>query len=107
MNNGSNDAPRARRVWSPTTKLQILKEGRSKATTLSAVCDHYAITLPQFYAWERQAERGALHALSPQPRGRKRCSPDEEQQQIEIEKLRAVIAELSAENLELKRGRWR
>lgn len=107
MNHGSNDAPRARRVWSPDTKLQILKEGRSGAATLSAVCDHYAITLPQFYAWERQAERGALEALSPQPRGRKRLSPQEEQLQIEIEKLRAVIAELSAENLELKRGHWR
>lgn len=106
MNNGTN-APRARRVWSPDTKLQILKEGRSKATTLSAVCEHYAITLPQFYAWERQAERGAVQALSPQPRGRKRLSPDEEHLQAEIEKLRAVIAELSAENLELKKGRWR
>lgn len=105
MNNGSN-APRARRVWSPDTKLQILKEGRSGATTLSAVCEHYAITLPQFYAWERQAERGALQALSPQARGRKRLSPDEEQQQAEIAKLRAVIAELSAENLALKKGRW-
>ena len=97
----------AKRVWSAGQKLQILKEGRSSATTLSAVCDHYEIKLPQFYQWERIAERGALTALSPQPRGRKRLSPREEQQQAEIEKLRAVIVELSAENLELKRGRWR
>jgi len=105
MNNGSN--PRVKRAWSADEKLQILKEGRSSATTLSAVCDHYEIKLPQFYQWERIAERGARTALSPQPRGRNRLSPREEQQQAEIEKLRAVIAELSAENLELKRGRWR
>lgn len=71
------------------------------------MCEHYAITLPRFYASERQAERGARQALSPQPRGRQRLSPDEEQQQAEIAKLRAVIAELSTENLELKKGRWR
>lgn len=104
MNHESN--ARAKRAWSADQKLQILKEGRRPATSLSAVCDHYQIKLPQFYPWERVAERGARVALSPQPRGRKRLSPNEEQQQAEIEKLRAVIAELSAENLELKRGRW-
>lgn len=105
MNTESNG--RAKRAWSADQKLQILKEGRSPATTLSAVCDHHEIKLPQFYQWERIADRGTLAALSPQPRGRKRTSPQEEQLQAEIEKLRAVIADLSAENLELKKGRWR
>jgi transposase-like protein len=105
MSNGSNH--RTKRTWSADQKLQILKEGRSPATTLSSVCDHYDIKLPQFYQWEDIADRGALTALSPPPRGRKRLSPHEEQLQAEIEKLRAVIAELSAENLELKKGRWR
>lgn len=105
MNNETNH--RAKRAWRADQKLQILKEGRSPATTLSAVCEHYDIKLPQFYQWERIADRGAREALSPQPRGRKRLSPNEEQLQVEIEKLRAVIAELSAENLELKRGHWR
>ena len=105
MNNEWNH--RGKRTWPADQKLKILKEGRSSATTLSAVCEHYDIKLPLFYQWERIAERGALQALSPQPRGRKRLSPNEEQLQAEIEKLRAVIAELSAENLELKRGRWR
>lgn len=105
MNNQT--IPRTKRAWSADQKLQILKEGRSPATTLSAVCDQYAIQLPQFYQWERIADRGARAALSPQPRGRKHLSPNEEEQQAEIEKLRAVIAELSAENLALKKGRWR
>jgi transposase len=105
MNNETNS--RSKRAWSADQKLQILKEGRSPATTLSAVCDHYEIKLPQFYQWERIADRGAHTALSPQPRGRKRLSPNEEQLQAEIQKLRAVIVELSTENLELKKGRWR
>jgi transposase-like protein len=105
MNNEANH--RTKRAWSAAQKLQILKEGRSAATTLSAVCAQYEIKLPQFYQWEDIATRGALTALSPQPRGRKRLSPQDEQHHAELEKLRAVIVELSTENLELKKGCWR
>lgn len=105
MNNESN-FKKVRRTWSAESKLKILKEGRSGATTLSAVCDQYAIQVPQFYQWERTAERGALEALRQQKRGRKRYTPPAESLLHEIETLRAVIAELSAENLQLKKGCW-
>jgi len=105
MNNDTH-FKKARRSWSAETKLQIVKEGRSGSTRLSALCDQYQIQPPQFYHWERTADQGALEALRHQKRGRKRHSPTEEALQEEIEKLRAVIAELSAENLQLKRGRW-
>ena len=48
-----------------------------------------------------------LKALSTQPRGRKKVRPAEEQLLAEVQRLQAVIAELSAENLQLKKGRWR
>ncbi len=41
-----------------------------------------------------------------QPRGRKKLRPNEEALLAEIERLREVIAELSSENLRLKKGRW-
>lgn len=104
--NHDNQAKKARRSWSAETKLQILKEGRSGSTRLSAVCDQYEIQPPQFYQWERTADQGALAALRQQKRGRKRHTPTEEVLLSEIDKLRAVIAELSAENLQLKKGRW-
>ena len=88
-------------------KLQVLKEGRSTNLTLSQVCDQYQISPTQFYQWEQIADRAALAALQGQPRGRKRLRPSEEQLLAEVQRLREVIAELSAENLQLKKGRWR
>jgi len=104
--NQESRSKKARRTWSAETKLHIVKEGRSGSTTLSSVCDQYAIAPPLFYQWERTADQGALQALRQQKRGRRHPSPAEEALENEIEKLRAVIAELSAENLQLKRGRW-
>lgn len=104
--NNENQPNKPRRSWSAETKLQILKEGRSGSTRLSTLCDQYAIQPPQFYQWERTADEGALEALRHQKRGRKRHTPTEEALESELQKLRAVIAELSAENLQLKRGRW-
>lgn len=98
---------KARRQFAGPTKLQIVKEGRSTNLTLSQVCDQYQISPTQFYQWEQIADRAALAALEGQPRGRKKLRPSEEQLLAEVQRLREVIAELSAENLQLKKGRWR
>ncbi|HEX9596505.1 MAG TPA: transposase [Anaerolineales bacterium] len=98
---------KARRQFAGQTKLQIVKEGRSTNLTLSQVCDQYQISPTQFYQWEQVADRAALAALQGQPRGRKKLRPSEEQLLAEVQRLREVIAELSAENLQLKKGRWR
>lgn len=48
---------------------------------------------------------GALEGLRNGQRGRGRADPSR-QLQAEIERLRAVVTELSAENLQLKKGLW-
>ncbi len=103
----TNDESKARRQFSAETKLQILKEGRTTNLTISQVCDQYQISPTLFYQWERQADRAALAALHGQPRGRKKLRPSEEALLAEVQRLREVIAELSSENLQLKKGRWR
>jgi transposase-like protein len=102
----SNTEPKTRRQFSADTKLQILKEGRSTNLPVSQVCDQHDISPTLFYQWERVAERGALQALQGQPRGRKKLRASEEALVTEIQRLREVIAELSSENLRLKKGRW-
>ncbi len=99
--------PKVRRVFAAETKLQILKEGRSTQMTVSQVCEHHQISPTLFYQWERQVERAALAALQGQSRGRKKLRPSEEALLAEVQRLREVIAELSSENLQLKKGRWR
>ncbi len=102
----SDNGTKTRRQFSGDTKWQILKEGRSTTLSVSEVCDQHRISPTQFYQWERTAERAAKQALQGQPRGRKKLRPSEEALQAEVERLRKVIAELSSENLRLKKGRW-
>jgi transposase-like protein len=93
------------RRWTAAEKLQILEEARQAGQTISAVCRHHQIAPGQFYAWEKLARQGALEALRNGKRGRKGPDPTE-RLQVEVERLRTVIAELSAENLQLKKGLW-
>ena len=103
----TNNESKARRAFSAETKLQILKEGRHTNLSISQVCDQYQISPTLFYQWERIADRAAMTALQGQPRGRKKLRPSEEALLSEVQRLREVIADLSSENLQLKKGRWR
>jgi transposase-like protein len=98
---------RQRRQFSAQLKLQAIQEARQGGVSISQVCEKYDIRPSQFYQWEKMAEQGALEALRGRKRGRKKFSPREEQLMGEVNRLREVIAEISTENLELKRGRWR
>jgi len=92
-----------RRHWKAEEKLQMIEEARKTDSTVSEVCRRYGIGTGQFYTWEKHARQGALEALRNEKRGRKE-SKEEESLKSDLERLRAVIAELSMENLELKRG---
>jgi len=94
-----------RRHWTAEKKLQVVEEARQTPQTVSGVCRHHGIATGQFYAWEKKARQGALEALRARKRGRKSRNP-EMQLKVEITRLRAVVTELSAENLELKKGVW-
>jgi len=102
----STTTRKLRRQFSADTKLQILKEGRHTNLSVSQVCEQYQISPTLFYQWERQADQAALQALNGQARGRKKVRLAEEQLRAEVQRLQAVIAELSAENLHLKKGHW-
>jgi len=96
---------KARRYWTAEEKLQIIQEARQTEHTVSEVCRRHGLAVGQFYTWEKQACQGALEALRNGRRGPKRTTA-EAQLRAEVERLRAVVAELSAENLQLKKGLW-
>ena len=112
-----------RRHWKAEEKLRIQafrkslskkgEEARKTDSTVSQVCRRYGIGTGQFYTWEKHARQGALAALRNGKRGRKESKREDlcfgyrvALLKSEVDKLRAVIAELSMENLELKKGRW-
>ncbi len=102
---GQTNPSASRRQWSAQQKLQILEEARQAGHSVSEVCRRHQVAVGQFYAWEKQAKKGALQGLQNGARGPKRndLTPT---LQAEITRLRAVVAELSAENLQLKKGLW-
>tara|TARA_B100000315_G_scaffold224468_1_gene230032 strand:- start:59 stop:358 length:300 start_codon:yes stop_codon:yes gene_type:complete len=95
---------RNQRAWSAEEKLRILEEARQADVTISEVCRRYQIAPGQFYAWEKQAKKGALEALKPKPRKPK--SDPSAPLQAELEQMRRALAELTIENLQLKKGLW-
>jgi transposase-like protein len=94
-----------RRRWTAEEKLQVLEEARQAGGHVSEVCRRHQLAPGQFYLWERQARQGALQALRDGKRGRKPTDPTV-RLQAEIDRLRVTVAELSTENLQLKKGLW-
>ena len=94
-----------RRRWTAEEKLSILEEARQSDQSISDVCRRHQVAPGQYYAWERQARQAALTALRNSKPGRKAPDPTEPLQ-ARILRLQAVIAEISAENLDLKKGFW-
>jgi len=98
-------ASNARRQWTAEEKLQVLDEARKAGQSVSDVCRRHQIAVGQFYQWEHQARKAALEGLRNGKRGRK-PNQTEERLKAEITRLRTVVAELSAETLQLKKGLW-
>jgi transposase len=102
-----NGTRKARRHLPAEVKWQALQERRQAQVPVSQVCAKYDVRPTQLYQWEKTAERAALEALRGRKRGRKKVSPREEELLAEIDRLREVVAEITSENLQLKKGRWR
>jgi len=84
-------------------KLKVVVQGRQSGAAISEVCRRHQVHHTQFYRWERLAKQGVLEALRNGVR-KFRNGKYEEYLVSEVNRLRAVVAELIAENLTLKRG---
>jgi transposase-like protein len=95
-----------RRHLSADEKLRILEEAQQPGVQIAELCRRHAIGTSQFYTWREQARQGAKAALN-QPAGRKgRSKVDGAVDRLlaERDRLRAVVAEITAENLELRKN---
>jgi transposase-like protein len=82
----------------------VVAEGRGSGATISEVCRRHQIAHTQFYRWERVAREGALLEALRHGSRRAKNGKREESLTSEVNRLRTVIAELTVENLTLKRG---
>ena len=91
---------KGRRKWSAAEKLRIVLAGLDRGNNLSELCRQEGINLTQYYSWKKQLQSSAKEVFD------KRATTQEAQLAQEVQRLRNVIAEITAENLEIKKGRW-
>lgn len=94
---------REHRRFTAEQKLEILRETEQPGVTVSEVCRRHSLAPSVLYRWRAVAQRGSATALKRDAQRVPRQGDAEARQAAELVRLRAVIAEITAENLELKK----
>ena len=93
---------RKKRVWKPADKLRIVLESMNGDAQLAQICRREGLSPNLVYAWRKALMSSAeqVFARKTGPRG-----PDPKVQKLETEnaRMKSVIAEVIAENLDLKK----
>ena len=90
----------SRRKWTATEKLRIVLAGLEKNVEVADLCRREGISPTQFYGWKKQL-LGAATIIFDEKKGK----PSHQQKRLEREneRFKGVIAEITAENLDLKK----
>jgi transposase len=91
---------RKRRRWTADEKLRIVLAGLDGSIQLSELCRREGINPTQYYGWKKQLLSGAGKIFE---QGQSKPSAKEERLSTELSRAKDVIAEITAENLELKK----
>jgi len=92
---------RKRRSWTASEKLRIVLAGLDGSAEISELCRREGINPTQYYLWKKQLLGSAAKVFESAS-----VKPSAHQERLEADLRRAkdVIAEITAENLELKKG---
>lgn len=95
------DDKKKRRKWSATDKLRIVMTGIQPGVEVSDLCRQEGINVTQFYNWKKKL-MGSAKAVFDQSVSKPKAA--QIRHEAELQRLKNVIAEITAENLELKKG---
>ena len=90
-----------RRKWSAEEKLRIVLAGMQPGVEVSDLCRQEGINPTMYYYWKKKL-LGSAKLVFDEKAGRP--SVQEEKKEAELARMKDVIAEITAENLELKKG---
>ena len=85
------------------TETGDLTEADQPGVTVSEVCRRHSLSPSVLYRWRAVAQGGSAVALKRDAQRKPRKDDPEARHKAEMERMRAVIAEITAENLELKK----
>jgi transposase len=89
-----------RRKWTAAEKLRIVLTCMQPGVEVSEVCRREGINPTQFYAWKKRLLGSAAQVFDERP---KRQDAEQERLERELARMKGVVAEITAENLELKK----
>jgi transposase len=92
------------RRFTAEEKRTILDEMQQPGVTMAEVCRKHSVSPALVYRWRAVAQQATTQALQ-QVDSRGKSPPDAQtaRLQAELERMRRVVAEITAENLELKK----
>jgi transposase-like protein len=94
-----------RRQFTPEQKLKIVKEALTTDLGVSGVCRKHGISATLFYQWQEKFFAGALEGLRRSKNGPSSAEQRKiESQGREIDRMKTVIAEITAENISFKKN---
>ena len=91
---------RKRRKWTAKEKLRIVLTCLQPGVEVSEVCRREGINPTMFYNWKKRLMASAGQVFEEKPKKR---DLERERAEREMSRLKDVIAEITAENLELKK----
>ena len=89
-----------RRKWNAAEKLRIVLAGLQTDTKVSELCRREGITANQYYQWKDRLMGSAAKVFEERAA---EPSVAQERSEAQLKRLKDVIAEITAENLELKK----
>lgn len=90
-----------KRKWGAQDKLRIVLLGMQPGVEVSDVCRREGINPTQYYTWKKKV-LGAAGRIFEEQEGKE--SAETLRLRTDNERMKSVIAEITAENLELKKG---
>jgi transposase len=90
-----------RRRWTATAKLRIVLAGMEPGVEISDLCRREGIGPTQYYGWKKKLLKSAERVYGDEG---PQQNIKEERLAAELRRKEHVIAEITAENLELKKG---
>jgi transposase len=91
-----------RRRWTAAEKLRVVLSGLDGSVEISELCRREGINPTQYYGWKKQLLSSAAKVFAD---GREsKPSAKEQRMELDLRRAKDVIAEITAENLDLKKG---
>ena len=92
---------RKRKRWPAEEKLRIVVAGLEGDIEVSELCRREGINPTQYYGWKKQLLGSASKVFA---NGSEKPSAKQQRLEKDLSRAKDVIAEITAENLELKKG---